>query len=43
MVGMCTQIYVCTCTTPTVVSMMHLCTVNASVCSFVKYIVDVLV
>ena len=42
MVGMCTQIHVCTCTMPTMVSMMHVYTVNASVCSFVKYIGDVL-
>ena len=43
MVGsMCTQIHVCTCTMPAMVSMMHVCTVNASVCRFGKYIVHVL-
>ena len=41
-VGMCTQIHVCTCTMPAMVYMMHVCTVNAFVCIFVKYKVDVL-
>ena len=40
MVGMCAQIHVCTCTMPTMVSMMHVCTVNPSVCSFVNNTVD---
>ena len=42
MVGMDTQIHACSCTMPTMVSMMHVYTVIASVCSFLKYIVDVL-
>ena len=42
MFDMCTQIHAYGCTMPTMVSMMHVYTVNASVSSFVKYIVDVL-